>query len=88
MVRAVTDPDNVEAEFGLIVRSNLKGSGLGLLLMQKMITYLRGQGTQRLVATVLDYHERMLGLARQLGFELEGLGTGEAGVRDIRLDLT
>ena len=88
VVRAVTDPDNVEAEFGLIVRSNLKGSGLGLLLMQKMITYLRGQGTQRLVATVLDYNERMLGLARQLGFELEGLGTGEAGVRDIRLDLT
>lgn len=88
VVRAVTDPDNVEAEFGLIVRSNLKGSGLGLLLMQKMITYLRGQGTQRLVATVLDYNERMLGLARQLGFELESLGTGEAGVRDIRLNLT
>ena len=88
VVRAVTDPDNVEAEFGLIVRSNLKGSGLGLLLLQKMITYLRSQGTQRLVATVLDYNERMLGLARQLGFELEGLGTGEAGVRDIRLELT
>jgi len=88
VVRAVTDPDNVQAEFGLIVRSNLKGSGLGLLLMQKMITYLRGQGTQRLVATVLDYNERMLGLARQLGFESEDKGSGETGVRDIRLALT
>jgi acetyltransferase len=87
VVRAVTDPDNVEAEFGLIVRSKLKGSGLGLLLMQKMIAYLRGRGTQRLVATVLDNNERMLALARQLGFELGAGGSAEAGVRDIRLKL-
>lgn len=69
VVRAMTDPDNLEAEFGVIVRSDLKGSGLGLLLMQKMIAYLRSQGTQRLVATVLDYNERMLKLARELGFK-------------------
>ena len=29
VVRAVTDPDNVEAEFAIIVRSDLKGRGLG-----------------------------------------------------------
>ena len=69
VVRAMTDPDNVDAEFGVIVRSDLKGSGLGLLLMQKLIAYLRSQGTQRLVATVLDYNDRMLKLARELGFE-------------------
>jgi acetyltransferase len=69
VVRAMADPDNIEAEFGVIVRSDLKGSGLGLLLMQKMITYLRAQGTQSLVATVLDYNERMLKLARDLGFK-------------------
>ena len=67
----MTDPDNVDAEFGVIVRSDLKGSGLGLLLMQKLIAYLRSQGTQRLVATVLDYNDRMLKLARELGFEEE-----------------
>jgi acetyltransferase len=69
VVRAMADPDNIEAEFGVIVRSDLKGSGLGLLLMQKMIAYLRAKGTQRLVATVLDYNERMLKLARELGFK-------------------
>jgi acetyltransferase len=69
VVRAMADPDNIEAEFGVIVRSELKGSGLGLLLMQKLIAYLRTQGTQRLVATVLDYNERMLKLAKELGFE-------------------
>jgi acetyltransferase len=74
VVCAMADPDNIEAEFGVIVRSVLKGSGLGLLLMQKMIAYLRAQGTQRLVATVLDYNERMLKLARELG------------VREVSLD--
>ena len=69
VVRAVADPDNIDAEFGVIVQSGLKGGGLGLLLMQKMIAYLRSQGTQRLVATVLDYNARMLKLAKELGFQ-------------------
>ena len=88
VVRAMTDPDNIEAEFGVIVRSDLKGSGLGLLLMQKMIAYLRSQGTQRLVATVLDYNDRMLKLARELGFEEGAIGTTGDGVRGILLKLT
>ncbi len=80
VVRALADPDNIEAEFGVIVQSKLKGSGLGLLLMQKMIVYLREQGTQSMVATVLNYNERMLKLARELGFkehpgESDGKGT-------------
>ena len=33
-----------------------------------MIDYLRGHGTQRLVATVLTENTRMLDLARELGF--------------------
>jgi acetyltransferase len=69
VVRAITDPDNVAAEFGVIVRSDLKGGGLGRLMMQKLIAYLRAQGTQRLVATVLEGNERMLKLAKELGFE-------------------
>jgi acetyltransferase len=88
VVRAMTDPDNIEAEFGVIVRSDLKGSGLGLLLMQKMIAYLRSQGTQRLVATVLDYNDRMRKLAHELGFEEGAIGTTGDGVRGILLKLT
>ena len=42
-------PDNVEAEFAIIVRSDLKGRGLGQLLLGKMIGYLRAHGTQRMV---------------------------------------
>ncbi len=88
VVRALSDPDNVEAEFGVIVGSAHKGGGLGLLLMKKMIAYLRSQGTQRLVATVLDENERMLRLARALGFvENKGASRG-SGTREIVLALT
>jgi acetyltransferase len=87
VVRAVADPDNIEAEFGVIVRSELKGSGLGLLLMQKMIAYLRTQGTQRLVATVLDHNERMLKLAKTLGFREGPALDPEADTKEIFLSL-
>ncbi len=69
VVRAFIDPDNVQAEFGIMIRSDTKGSGLGRRLMNKLISYLRGCGTQRLVATVLAENEPMLTLAAQLGFQ-------------------
>jgi acetyltransferase len=68
VVRAMADPDNISAEFGVIIRSELKGGGLGRLLMDKLITYLRAHGTQQLVATVLRENGRMLELAHVLGF--------------------
>lgn len=68
-VRATVDPDNHTAEFGVIVRSDLKGSGLGHRLMNKMIDHLRARGTRRLVGTVLRINHGMLELARTLGFQ-------------------
>ncbi|MDP3700407.1 MAG: bifunctional acetate--CoA ligase family protein/GNAT family N-acetyltransferase [Hylemonella sp.] len=68
VVRAVTDPDNVAAEFGVIVRSDLKGRGLGALLMDKLIRYQRARGTQRITGDVMLENARMRELARHLGF--------------------
>ena len=86
VVRAVADPDSVEAEFGIIVRSELKGEGLGELLLQQMVDYLRQHGTQRLVATVLSENTRMLQLARELGFT-ESANPDEPGTRWIEMPL-
>jgi acetyltransferase len=69
VVRALVDPDNVEAEFGILVRSDLKQGGLGRRLMDKLIAVLRQRGTQRLVATVLLENHRMLALAESLGLQ-------------------
>jgi acetyltransferase len=68
VARAIADPDNIDAEFGVVVRSDLKGTGLGRALMHKLIRTLREHGTQRLVATVLAENRGMLALARELGF--------------------
>ena len=89
VARALTDPDNVEAEFGVIIRSELKGSGLGRLLMNKLIDYQRRQGTQKLVSTVLDQNNRMLSLSRKLGFveDLSDRGADD-GTRRFILALT
>jgi acetyltransferase len=71
VARAVRDPDNTEAEFAIIVRSDLKGRGLGHLLLEHLIAYLRSRGTPSLVGLVLRENAAMLQLARSLGFEQE-----------------
>lgn len=85
VVRAVADPDNVEAEFGIVVRSDLKGSGLGDRLMHKLIDYLKARGTRVLTAVVLAENRRMLSLARELGFTVGARTVDDT--RDIRLPL-
>ena len=68
VARAIADPDNVQAEFGIILRADLKGRGLGRLLLQRLITYQRAAGTLRLVATILAENEGIRALGRRLGF--------------------
>jgi acetyltransferase len=75
VVRAVIDPDNIDAEFAIIVRSDLKGEGLGHLLLAKMIEHLRRRGTQRMVAYVLRENAAMRDLARSHGFAVDPKGS-------------
>jgi acetyltransferase len=86
VARAMTDPDNITAEFGIIIRSDIKGGGLGHLLMDKLVAYLRAQGTQQLVATVLRENSRMLELGHMLGFR-DAEVQEDHSTRSIVLDL-
>ncbi len=83
VVRAVIDPDNVEAEFAVLVRSDVKGTGLGHMLMRKMIDFLSRRGTQRLVGDVLRDNEGMRHLARSLGFVLEASASHSDALRFV-----
>jgi len=85
VVRAVCDPDNVEAEFAILVRSDLHHHGLGQLLLGRLVDWLRRRGTSRIVADVLHDNEAMRALARDLGFALEP--SREQGVLRFALDL-
>jgi acetyltransferase len=86
VVRAVADPDNIEAEFAIIVRSDLKGQGLGHLLMRKMIGYLAASGTQRMVGFVLRDNGDMRDLAASHGFAVDAAGSDSDMLRYV-LDL-
>jgi acetyltransferase len=83
--RVVADPDNVSAEFAVTVRSDLKGTGLGTMMMEKLVAYCRQRGTREIVGEVLPQNARMIGLVRKLGFEVTP--AGEEGVRTLRLVL-
>jgi len=67
---AMADPDGARAEFAILVRSDLKGKGLGALLMEKLIRYWRARGIAELVGDVMPENRRMLALASDLGFEI------------------
>jgi acetyltransferase len=84
VARAYADPDNSAAEFAVLVRSDLKGQGLGTLLMRKLIRYCRERGTGELWGTILSENTAMLHLARALGFSVRGR---ELNVTEVALDL-
>jgi acetyltransferase len=85
VARAVADPDNVAAEFAIIVRSDLKGKELGQILMDKLIDYCRAHGTQWMTGEALSYNRRVLNLVSRLGFEI--VPTEDAGTMSLRLRL-
>jgi acetyltransferase len=87
VARAMGDPDNLAAEFGLIVRSDLKGGGLGELLLKKLIAYFRSRGTNQLVASVLRENYAMRHLAKKLGFIEVAEGLCDGDTKSLSLNL-
>lgn len=85
VVRTVTDPDNESAEFSIVVRSNLKGGGLGIRMMEKMIEYCRIRGTKYMVGQVLKENQRMLKFVEHLGFKRTA--TIDIDIVEVTLDL-
>ncbi|MBI5110638.1 MAG: bifunctional acetate--CoA ligase family protein/GNAT family N-acetyltransferase [Rhodovulum sp.] len=85
VVRTSTDADNRHAELAILVRSDLKGTGLGTTLMDKIVRHHRARHTGTIGAQVLAENEAMLRLARRCGFALRP-GT-DPGVVDCRLPL-
>ncbi len=83
-VRAVADPSKF-ADFAIVVASEIKGRGLGQLLLQSLISYCCGRGIGELRGETLDGNLRMQRLARRLGFTVT---TGsDRGTMDLRLVL-
>lgn len=71
VTRAISDPDNIDAEFAVLVRSDLKGLGLGRRLLEKLIAYTVEHGLQRLNGITMPNNRGMVSLARKLGFDVD-----------------
>ncbi|QMV16599.1 bifunctional acetate--CoA ligase family protein/GNAT family N-acetyltransferase [Vibrio spartinae] len=69
--RALISPDNSDAEFAILIRSDLKGLGLGRILMRKIIDYCTNKGTQQISGITMPSNQGMLSLAQKLGFHVE-----------------
>ena len=68
--RVLMDPDNLEAEFAIVIRSDQKGLGLGRVLLQSAIDHCKHQGVGLVTGITLPENTGMIELARKLGFKI------------------
>ena len=71
VVRIHAEARHERGEFAILLRSDLKGRGLGWALMQLMIEYARSDGLKRIFGQILHENTVMLKMCRELGFEVK-----------------
>ena len=81
IIQAFTDVERSSVEFGLLVRSDQKGQGLGKLLLAKVVSFARRRGFRQVIAEVMPGNAAMLGLASSLGFKETLESDGEMMIR-------
>jgi acetyltransferase len=85
-VRIHADAEYQTGEYAILVRSDLKGHGLGWLLMELMIEYARAEGLSCVRGQVLQENTTMLRMCRNLGFAVT-TDTQDASIADVVLQL-
>jgi acetyltransferase len=70
VVRLHADANYDSGEYAILVRSDLKGCGLGWQLMQMIVDYARAEGLRRIEGQVLAENTTMLAMCRELGFTI------------------
>ena len=69
-VRLHSDSHYEKAEYAILLRTDLKGRGLGWALMQLLIDYARAEGLKSLFGEVLHENTSMLAMCRDIGFKI------------------
>ncbi len=69
-VRLHADADYERGEYGILIRSDLKGHGIGWQLMRIMIEYARWLGLKAVEGQVLRENRTMLAMCQSLGFNV------------------
>jgi acetyltransferase len=71
VVRLYADSTYETGEYAILVRSDLKGRGLGWVLMQTIIDYARSEGLKTIEGQVLSENTTMVQMCRELGFSVK-----------------
>ncbi|MCG7392190.1 bifunctional acetate--CoA ligase family protein/GNAT family N-acetyltransferase [Microvirga sp. ACRRW] len=69
-VRVHADANHETGEYGILLRSDLKGLGLGWTLMRLMIEWAKVEGLREVEGQVLRENTTMLDMCRNLGFSV------------------
>ena len=86
VVRIHSDSIYESGEYAILLRSDLKGRGLGWALMQLIIEYAKSEGLKVIAGDVLQENTVMLEMCRNLGFEVKA-DPHEHGVCNVKLKL-
>jgi acetyltransferase len=70
-VRLHADANYETGEYAILLRSDLKGRGLGWKLMELIIEYARAEGLKRIEGQILRENAVMLRMCAELGFRIE-----------------
>ncbi len=71
VVSLLADANYEAGEYAILVRSDLKGRGLGWKLMELIIAYARHQGLKRIKGQVLSGNTVMLEMCEKFGFQIK-----------------
>ena len=85
VVRIHSDSIYESGEYAILLRSDLKGRGLGWALMQMIIEYAKSEGLKAISGDVLAENTVMLAMCRSLGFEVKS-DPVEHDICNVRLD--
>jgi acetyltransferase len=69
------------AEFAVVVRSDLKGRGIGRFLMKRLVDHARTREVRELYGDILSENVPMIEFMRGLGFRIEHIPESEAIMR-------
>ena len=87
VVRLHDDADGRTAEFAILLRSRLKGHGLGWLMMKHMIANAKDKGLTTVRGQILAENVTMLSMCEHLGFHVKD-DLSERGVKTVDLPLS
>jgi acetyltransferase len=86
VVRLHSDPAGESGEYAILLRSDLKGHGLGWALMQMIIEYGKSEGLTQITGQILQENSVMLKMCRELGFQVK-TNLEDRGLCDVTLVL-